>query len=112
MKKLVLLLLLPLVAAAETNKFSWTAPTERIDGTELAPTEIKEYEIRYGSSPVDLKYTSVLKTKELKAQVTVSKPGKYCYQVRTIADVASDWSGEVCKTIAASKPKTITLRVE
>lgn len=112
MKKIFLLLLIAPVAFAETNKFSWTAPTERVDGTKLASTEIKEYEIRYGSSPVELKYTSVLKTKELKAQVTVSKSGKYCYQIRTIADVASDWSGEVCKTIAASKPKTITLRVE
>jgi len=112
MKRFLFLLLVSGLVQAEINKLSWTAPTERVDGTKLAPTEIKEYEIRYGSSPVDLKYTSVVKTKELKAQVTVSKPGKYCYQVRTIADVASDWSGEVCKTIAASKPKTITLRIE
>jgi hypothetical protein len=111
-KKIFILLLIAPVAFAEINKLSWTAPTERVDGTKLAPTEIKEYEIRYGSSPIDLKYTSVVKTKELKAQVTVNRPGKYCYQVRTIADVASDWSGEVCKTIAASKPKTITLRIE
>jgi len=59
-----------------------------------------------------LKYTSVLKTKELKAQVVVTKPGKYCYQVRTIADVASDWSKEACKTVYASKPATITLVIK
>jgi hypothetical protein len=110
--KILLCLALSGSALAEPNNLSWNAPTERVDGTVLAPTEIVEYEIRHGSSPVDLKYKTVLKTKELKAQIVVTKPDKYCYQIRTIADVPSDWSKEVCKTVYTSKPKSITLVIK
>jgi hypothetical protein len=110
--KILLCLALSSSALAEPNNLSWNAPTARVDGTVLAPTEIIEYEIRYGSSPVDLKYKTVLKTKELKAQVVVATPGKYCYQVRTIADVPSDWSREACKTVYPSKPATVTLVIK
>jgi len=53
--KILLCLMISFSAFADTNNLSWTAPTKRVDGTVLAPTEIKEYEIRYGSSPTDLK---------------------------------------------------------
>ena len=35
-------------AAPATSTLSWTAPTTRVDGTPLAPTQIDEFRIYYG----------------------------------------------------------------
>lgn len=115
MKKWILLLAIISSGAnaLETlNKLSWSAPTKRIDGAALDPSEIKEYEVRYGSYPEDMKFKSLTKTTGLRVDYKIVKPGKYCYQARTIADVASDWSEEVCKTVDAAKPMTLKMRVE
>lgn len=44
---LFLILCSPAMAAEATSELSWSAPTERVDGTPLAPAEIKEYRVFY-----------------------------------------------------------------
>ena len=63
------------VAAEAVSKLSWDAPTTRVDGTPLDPTEIAEFRIYYGidigESPLAVgpDYTAV--TGENAAEITI-----------------------------------------
>ena len=43
-----LMVTLAVQAAPATSTLSWDAPTTRVDGTPLAPTEIQEFRVYYG----------------------------------------------------------------
>lgn len=69
LKRIALVLLLSLsmvhgalAASSQSVSASWTAPTTRMDGTPLAPTEISNYKLYYsvGSAPTaDSKFVTV-----------------------------------------------------
>lgn len=93
---------------AEDNILKWAAPTTNVDGSVLKETDITRYDVRYGSNPVASKYDEVVSTKEKTYTHKVTENGKYCYQVRAVTTVASDWSSEKCKVVSL-KPSKPTL---
>ena len=84
----------PADAQEETDVLSWTAPTQRVDGSALAPQEIAVFRIYSSSFPAPI---------EVGGSATshaVPRPldGRRCYAMTTVDTNAqeSDRSGEVC----------------
>jgi len=109
MKRLapVLLGLLPVAALAYTISLSWTNPTERVDGTPLAASEIKETVISCGTpnGPYD-QFTWVSPGAATSASPPTQFNGKTCCvaQTKDQFDQLSDYSNEACKTPGRPKP--------
>lgn len=114
-----------LVNAAEPGEhsISWTAPTKRVDGTLLKPEEITGYELRYGAEPTTTawKMIKTVGATENRFPITLTEPGKYCFQGRTIAkatsttEIKSAWSPQACidieKVLAAPNPPTVEIQI-
>lgn len=98
---------------ADDVNLSWTLPTERVDGTALAPSEITSVKIYYSAGsggPYSLLAT-------LSGDATTyldpnRSPGLHCYVATATAlstdgtsDLESGFSDEACKRVlAAPKP--------
>lgn len=109
-------------AFAATANLTWTHPTQRVDNTSLALSEIKETEIEYGTctgtaepfgiSPIGSKVFPVGTTPTQSGQVTSLAYGKWCFRARTVPVVQpdtnkSDWTGTVwAQYLAPPKPPT------
>lgn len=105
------------------HTISWTAPTKRVDGTLLKPEEITGYELRYGAEPATTawKMIKTVGATENKFPITLTEPGKYCFQARTIAKatstttVKSAWSNQACidieKVLAAPNSPTVEIQI-
>lgn len=98
-----------------TNTLKWTHPTEREDKTPLPATEIKGYEIRYGAFPEAQKWKLIRTVgKVTTLTLTVTEPGRYCYQARTVdtGDRESAWSPQACIDIPKLLVKPGAPRIE
>lgn len=100
-------------AAPSTSSLSWTAPTTRMDGTPLAPTQIKEFRIYYGidigDNPLAIgpEYTSVSGENTTKITVDLTpRPEPY---VLTFAITTVDRDG---LQSPLSEPVTKTFNVK
>jgi hypothetical protein len=85
---------------------TWQAPTKRVDGTALLPADIEGYEIKQTKPPV----TATKLVTGLTDTYTVTGPGVFCYQGRTVdkQKQKSAWSAEACATVNAA-PEGITI---
>ena len=105
------------------HTISWTAPTKRVDGTLLKPEEIIGYELRYGAEPAATawKMIKTVGAADGSLPITLTEPGKYCFQARTIAKatstttVKSAWSNQACidieKVLVAPNPPTVEIQI-
>lgn len=105
------------------HTISWTAPTKRVDGTALKPAEIVGYDIRYGAEPAATawKMIKTVGAADGSLPITLTEPGKHCFQARTIAKatstttVKSAWSNQACidieKVLVAPNPPTVEIQI-
>lgn len=111
MKRLVLIALtaLPVVALAYTIRLGWVNPTERIDGTPLATSEIQETLITCGrpGGPYD-EFSWISPGAATSAAPPTEFQGKTCCvaQTRDTFGQLSDISNEACKTPGRPRPPT------
>lgn len=108
---LVLSLALASMAHAATADLSWTAPTQREDGTALASSDIAGYDVEWGKCSQAVQVVDAGKV--LAYSIVLPNPsfGQWCFRVRTrdSSGVVSAWTGPVTKTIAAPpKPPIFT----
>jgi hypothetical protein len=104
---------------ANTADLSWVHPTQFVDGTTLALSQIARTEVQYGvcngtksgflatPAPVTI---NVLPPPAL-AKVSNLAPGIWCFRARTVATTSttpSDWTGYVWKEILPPAPKPPT----
>ena len=116
----ITLALLPAAhAAPATSELSWTAPTTRVDGTPLDPTDIAEYRVYYtingepqGVDPIVVSGTSASETVTLELTPRV-EPYVISFAITTVdtAGLESAQSETVSKTFqvdstAAPNPPT------
>jgi hypothetical protein len=108
-------------ARQESATLSFTPPTERIDGTTLAPGELTRFEFRCvefipsgGVAQPCMSETVVVFPGVTTATVLFQVPdagGAACFEGRAFAgDLVSGWSADVCKDYAPTvppKPPTI-----
>ena len=116
------------VAAPATSTLSWDAPTTRVDGTPLAPTEIQEFRVYYGidigPDPLAIgpEYTAV--SGENAAEITIDltprpEPHVISFAITTVArdGLQSVLSNTVSKTFnvkstaVPSAPTSVTFTV-
>ena len=103
----ITLALLPAAhAAPATSELSWTAPTTRVDGTPLDPTDIAEYRVYYtingepqGVDPIVVSGTSASETVTLELTPRV-EPYVISFAITTVdtAGLESAQSETVSKT--------------
>lgn len=61
---------------------SWTAPTTRIDGRLLSPSELAGYKVYYGTSPDDLAFQEeLLGIESTQISISISSAGIYYFAV-------------------------------
>lgn len=110
-------LFLTVGAYANTADITWTHPTQRVDGTALPITEIKETQIDWAKCAVNNTFpTTVEGTRAVPAPATTTSIGPltygtWCFRARTIdtAGRVSDNTGPVWKQyLAPPKPPVIT----
>jgi len=109
MKKILATALLTtsMATTAGTLAFSWTEPTENVDGSPIsAPAS---YEIRYGSGTESQVVSAVGTSHSVEVG---DSPAVYYAQIRTVVGTTySEWS-EIVTTVAAHptpKPPTMTI---
>lgn len=94
--------LLMMCAHAGEARLSWSAPTARVDGTPLAPSEIAGYRALWGTT--SRAYTEEQVVDGLELEITGLLAGTWYFAVTAIdtAGLESAPSAEVSKTIEAS----------
>lgn len=103
-------------AAEFTKTISWKTPETRVDGSKLKPAEIMGYDLRYGEAPEALKWKHLKWVGNVNSySVTITEPGRYCYQGRTVDNnkLKSEWSKQACIDVPAlpANPSTPNLEV-
>jgi len=121
LKKLALLVaLLPLPALADTATLTWTHPTQRVDGTSLPLTSIKETQIDWGVCASGNTFPATpTGTKAVAAPATTTSVaelgyGAWCFRARSVdtGNLVSDNSGAVYKIIIAPpKPPVLSATI-
>lgn len=89
-----------------TMDVTWDPPTQRVDGSNLPPSEIREYNIYVNAS-----YHSTVDGQETTAGVVVNGAGNYCINVTTVDQDGREsvFSNEKCITIEVTNPKAPVL---
>ena len=109
---LVLMLLLgSAIARADTVEVSWTAPTERVDGTALPATEIAGYRLSWtlnGTAQSDL----TVPPGTSYTLDTGTQTGRVCLVMRTVDTdgLESVATGEVCRKARPRPPGSMRAR--
>jgi hypothetical protein len=106
-----LLFLFALPAAADTLTLTWTAPTQREDGTALTAAEIANYRVTWtlaGSPLAPFTVPGNVSTWTLEGLA----PGKYCLRMSTIdtENLESVPSEEVCRKAKPNPPGNVKAR--
>jgi hypothetical protein len=106
-------------AAPVSKTISWTPPTERVDGTPLAPGELTEYRLRCGLVGQDDALVATFTPLEQPTDsITLDfEPGDWQCRLRVIAanelaewsQTASDWSETVFFTVTEAPPPVAAL---
>jgi hypothetical protein len=119
----VIAFLLPVISLAATGSLTFTAPTTRVDGSTLSPTQIAGYEITCSAwtpaggvraaCPAGMVSPTALSANATSGSLTFNVPasgGRACLTLVTIdsAGVRSAPSSEGCKTFAAVAPNPPT----
>lgn len=107
------LILLPVVAWSQEippdgARLSWAAPTEREDGTPLAPGELLEYRIFTGRSADDLTQLLAVDANTLEYLITGLDEGTWYFAVSVVDTnaLSSGLSAVASKTIEAQPAPT------
>lgn len=99
----------------DTITFEW--PTSRVDGTPLPASELATVEIEARDGPAGTPLSVLVVAHPGTSAVNPrSEPytGTLCYVARAIDTdgLASDWTGEVCRTVNAKPGKPTILEVK
>lgn len=114
MKKLLpLLLLVAFQASAADLLIEWTAPTEREDGTSLAPSEIESFILRHTANDV-VQDLVVLEGTARSHTLRNLENGTHVFQISTTAGTPGEFSDPVTDVIgdipvSPANPTTITI---
>jgi hypothetical protein len=112
MRKLIVALcaFLPGLAAANIS-ISWVAPTQRVDGSPLAASEIASYQFDVTLNGSALPSFTVPGTATTYTYVDSVK-GRYCFKARTVdtAGLQSDPSAEVCRNANPRPPGQLSAK--
>ena len=105
MRILLLLLLLPCAALADTVTLTWTAPTQREDATALPATEIAGYRVEWwkdGTAQTGFVVPGAVTT-YVHSNLTA---GRYCYTLQTVDTdgLESVATGQVCRKARPNPP--------
>lgn len=111
------LLLLSLVglcvhrADADTVTLTWTAPTQREDGTTLAAAEIAAYKFAWSLNGAALATFTVPGT-AITYTLSNLSPGKYCFTTATVDTDGQESvpTGEVCRKAKPNPPSNLRAR--
>lgn len=101
---------------ATTDQLTWTAPTRRVDGTPLAPSEIREYRLTVANSTTGTQSPIATVAGNL-TSTTVSRGtnplGTRCYWIVVVdtQGLVSDPTGPACRTVLARPEPATNLTV-
>ncbi len=98
-------------AFAGSASLAWNAPTERVDGTSVTSSDIKGYNLHYGTASGSYTQTQPITGNVTTYTITNLTDGaNYYFAVSAIdtADKESGYSTEACKVIGSTSPCATT----
>lgn len=92
----------------------WTHPTQRVDGTPIAVTEIKETVIAWGLDVANPTFPNERTVAAPAATFVVDiAPNKWCFRAasRDVDGLTSDWTGPVCVNLRANPKQPVIIKI-